>query len=166
MGRFPGWILRDAVEEVARTVSIRDITRSGVLWSADTLKLSWSKRFGMDNFEVKICRGMGDSLELAYSLADQNREENAVQSKVSLLRTPSNLGRGFRVWFQCPGIVGGEACWRRVAILYLPEGAEYFACRYCHGLSYWLCLHHKSPIEVLARAFKPMGGKTRWEDRN
>jgi hypothetical protein len=40
------------------------------------------------------------------------------------------------LWFQCPLMVNGSACNRRVGRLYLPPGARFFGCRACHLLSY------------------------------
>lgn len=46
--------------------------------------------------------------------------------------TRCNLG-GMRYWFICEGYTG-EACGRRVAILYIERGVV--ACRHCHRLTY------------------------------
>jgi hypothetical protein len=49
--------------------------------------------------------------------------------RIRLEKTRTNFD-GWRWWFGCP------ECDRRIAYLYLPTGAENFACRSCHGLTY------------------------------
>ena len=46
---------------------------------------------------------------------------------------PCNYG-GRRPWFQCPGMVNGTRCGRRVAKLY--QRGRYFRCRTCQKLAY------------------------------
>jgi hypothetical protein len=55
-----------------------------------------------------------------------------ITESVSLVQVPSNLGRGSRPYFVCPGEVGG--CGRRANKLYLAR--RYFLCRRCCGLLY------------------------------
>lgn len=50
-----------------------------------------------------------------------------------LVWTRCHLG-GARPWFRCNASVGGRACGRRVAKLYLR--GHVFACRQCYGLAY------------------------------
>lgn len=71
------------------------------------------------------------TVTLHYRLKD----EIDVRIPVRLQVTYPALG-GQRWWFTCPLIVGGVACNRRVAKLYLPPSARYFGCRRCHDLAY------------------------------
>ena len=42
---------------------------------------------------------------------------------------------GRRWWFICPMVTNGQACNRRVGVLYLPSG-RVFGCRHCHNIAY------------------------------
>jgi hypothetical protein len=61
-------------------------------------------------------------------------KSKSAEQRVPLVWTPCHLG-GLRPWFSCSAFVGGRACGRRVAKLYLREAAV-FACRYRCGLAY------------------------------
>jgi hypothetical protein len=52
-----------------------------------------------------------------------------VNQRVCLTPTPTRH-KGRRWWYTCP------ACQRRVGVLHLPPGEKFFACRFCHDLSY------------------------------
>jgi len=54
---------------------------------------------------------------------------------IRLESTPTHFGRP-RWWFTCPLVKDGRPCNRRVGVLYLPPGAEYFGCRRCYELTY------------------------------
>ena len=54
---------------------------------------------------------------------------------------------GQRPWFQCPGIINGRHCGRRVLKVYL--GDRYFLCRHCYGLAYGS--QSESALDRLAR---------------
>ena len=73
-----------------------------------------------------------ESLRLIYTLKKHSTgEKKDFDYSVRLTTTPLPWG-GFRFWFICP-IVG---CGRRVSVLYLAPGGDYFACRHCYRLSY------------------------------
>jgi hypothetical protein len=61
-----------------------------------------------------------------------------VEYPVALQTTPVPGGK-VRWWFVCPVSVDGRACRRRVGVLYLPPGREYFGCRHCYNLTYQSC---------------------------
>ena len=46
---------------------------------------------------------------------------------------------GHRWWFNCPLIVNGQKCGRRVGMLYLSPRGKYFGCRHCLDLTYESC---------------------------
>lgn len=58
-----------------------------------------------------------------------------IDCKVTFVSTPCHFG-GKRWWFNCPVVVNGQVCNRRVGVLYLPSGKEVFGCRRCHNLAY------------------------------
>lgn len=71
-----------------------------------------------------------ESFKIAYKEPGQTKE-----ARVILTTTPCHFG-GKRYWFKCP------MCDRRIGVLY-KNG--YFACRYCHGLTYYSQnLNHRS----------------------
>lgn len=55
--------------------------------------------------------------------------EKKIEQIVYFNKTVPNFG-GIRWWLTCP------LCKCRVAIIYLPDEAELFACRNCHNLAY------------------------------
>ena len=57
----------------------------------------------------------------------------SVEQRVPLVWTRCHFG-GARPWFRCVAYLGGRACGRRVAKLYLR--GHVFACRQCYGLAY------------------------------
>lgn len=72
------------------------------------------------------------SLRLIYTITKHDTgEKKDFDYPVRLTTTPLPWG-GVRYWFLCPAV----GCSRRVSVLYLPPRGEYFACRYCYGLSY------------------------------
>ena len=68
-------------------------------------------------------------LRLVYKTHPRNAQpvdhDHAFPLETTVLR-----GGGRRWWFRC------EGCGRRAAVLFMPHGREFFACRTCHGLAY------------------------------
>jgi len=130
MGRHPGWLFRDTVEDSKRLRidSIKSLLRGEVSGITST----WTNNRTGESFKVDIGWDSGDQLEITYTTKDGW----PIQYSIRRLMTPSNLGNGFRYWFQCPGLRDGNQCYKRVGILYLPPGAIYFACRHCYRLPY------------------------------
>ncbi len=56
-----------------------------------------------------------------------------------ILRSPAPPIGGNGWWFRCPLVANDRPCGRQVRKLYLPPGARYFGCRYCHDLTYESC---------------------------
>ena len=65
---------------------------------------------------------------------DYTGKASKLDYKVRLVSTPCNFG-GYRWWFICPLVSDGNACGRRVAVLYR-GGKKYFGCRHCYNLTY------------------------------
>lgn len=90
---------------------------------------------GSINYRV---RG-GDSpekIQLTYTITERLTGELInYDYPVQLQTTPLPWG-GVRYWFTCPLVLDGCPCRRRVGVLYLPPGAEYFGCRHCQNLTY------------------------------
>jgi hypothetical protein len=72
-------------------------------------------------------------LRLAY-----NTPHGEFDYDVRLLTTSPHLG-GVRWWFECPLVIDGQECNRRVGRLYLKPRGRYFGCRCCHDLTYRAC---------------------------
>jgi hypothetical protein len=73
-----------------------------------------------------------ESLRLIYTITKHDSgEKKDLDYPVRLTTTPLPWG-GQRYWFICPAV----GCGRRVNVLYLAPGGEYFACRHCYRLSY------------------------------
>jgi len=68
---------------------------------------------------------------LTYIITRADGEKIDCKYPIDLTTTPLPWG-GLRHWFVCP-IVG---CGRRVNVLYLAPGGNYFVCRHCNHLSY------------------------------
>lgn len=91
--------------------------------------------------EGKVVSGIGyrvsgesespSSIWLNYTITKINGEKRDVDYPIRLTTTSLPWG-GLRYWFICPG----AGCGRRVSVLYLANGQDYFVCRHCNCLSY------------------------------
>ena len=78
-------------------------------------------------------------VRLYYTQTDSStKEKTELDYKIELAATPCNFG-GKRYWFICPLVIDKKPCKRRVAMLYLPPGRQYFGCRHCYNLPYESC---------------------------
>jgi len=114
------------------SLDVRNLHKKGLLKSGIRFRSSWS-RFGK---EMASIGGFvhGDRVVISYRHHNRiNGEWEDVEETVGLSWTPCNFG-GERPWFICPGVVNGERCGRRVAILY--GLGKYFLCRHCYDLRY------------------------------
>jgi hypothetical protein len=113
--------LRLPVYEVARVLGLRSgIRRTGECrWSATGAFLEACVACQVDTVSDPA------SFTLTYVTS---LSIDPIEIRGALLWTPA--GTGLRGWFGCP------RCGRRCALLHLPVGAAYFACRLCHGLRY------------------------------
>ncbi len=75
------------------------------------------------------------------------RHDLTIVIDIPIVSTHCNYG-GERYWFRCPGSLRNTVCNNRAARLYLPPGAERFACRRCHDLSYKSRQTWKSVTEI------------------
>jgi hypothetical protein len=77
-----------------------------------------------------------EALRLTYNItARVSGETSDYDYMVQLETTPLPWG-GVRYWFTCPLVIDGWPCPRRVGVLYLPPGGQYFGCRHCYNLTY------------------------------
>lgn len=80
-------------------------------------------------------RGADLVLRLIYTVTPQGAAPVPYDYPVLMTSTKTAWG-ALRWWFTCPA----AGCGRRVGVLYLPPGAQVFACRHCHNLTYQTCL--------------------------
>lgn len=97
------------------------------------------------------CDETTGSVRLRYSMI-RGGERIPYDYRVDLTTTRTSWDR-LRWWFACPLSSNGNACGRRVRILYLPFGAGYYGCRHCFNLTYRSC-NEKRP------RFDPWTGMT------
>ena len=137
-GNWLGSARKTSVTECVR-LTMKDLRESGVIaGEADDVVFSWASTGSEgDVASVRVRVTSRTTTEIALKLTYavvQDREPHEVEETVHVVNA-GEAGRG-RWWFKCPAQVDGEPCSRRAAILYLPPGQEYFACRHCHELSY------------------------------
>jgi hypothetical protein len=77
----------------------------------------------------------GAKLWLKYQSTFPNGEKRDSHYLIRLVTTAPHFG-GVRWWFECPLVINGQACRRRVGKLYLPPSGVYFGCRHCYDLTY------------------------------
>ncbi len=82
-------------------------------------------------------------VELEYTVSGEG-----MRYQVQLNTTPLPWG-ALRYWFTCPS----PGCQRRVRDLYLPSGAELFACRHCQELAYRSNQTESRTVNELKRLF-------------
>lgn len=121
------------------SIDINRLARDGALRAESTGVVSWTNRIGSVNatlrFEV-IETDDGRILYLSYRL--NGRQDVFVPIRVQA--TKPNFG-GVRWWFNCPMVINGKTCNRRVGKLYL---RRYPGCRVCHSLTYESCQESKA----------------------
>lgn len=80
--------------------------------------------------------GRPASVRLIYSQTTRaSGRKTEIDYAVRLTSTLTPWGAR-RYWFICPLIHNGQPCGRRVGVLYLPPGGQYFGCRHCYSLTY------------------------------
>jgi hypothetical protein len=95
---------------------------------------AWRVTAGSIGLQVLMLEN-DEHVRLQYAQIDNNTgKKSEFDYKVRLVSTPCFYG-GLRWWFICPLIANGQACKRRVEVLYL-GGGEYFGCRHCCNLTY------------------------------
>jgi len=131
-GRQYRWGSKDTVER-CHSIDVRQYHREGWLVNGRQFKTTWSNRQGAEEGSIGI--SVGDNhIRLLYRSQGRGEEQwHDVDELVNLTWTRCYYG-GQRPWFQCPGVVNGIPCRRRVAKLY--SGGRYYFCRHCYDLTY------------------------------
>ena len=139
--RWPINYEKKEVVENCRALSIFELNRFGFLRTGaqNAARLVWRV-----NHSDRIAGSVGlildtvsssPILRVVYDIGLWGKVLETVDCAIKLESTACFFG-GQRWWFYCPSVKDGQACEQRVAKLYLPPGASYFACRTCHSLSY------------------------------
>jgi hypothetical protein len=117
--------------------------------------IQWSVRgepvgsIGYELHRDEMCEPTGATLR--YTVTPREGEPRDYAYRVDLVTRRTAAGIVQRLW-HCPASRGGTPCNRLVRTIYLPPGADYFACRHCHGLTYAKNQEHsKDEWQRLAR---------------
>ena len=117
--------------ESIRSLDVNRLNREGCLEPGYFGLWHWT-RDGEKVSSINL-RAEEDCLHLSFRHRSRNGDWADMKESVRIIRTACNLG-GTRPWFECPGVVNGIACRRKVSKLY--GAGRYFLCRHCHGLAY------------------------------
>lgn len=137
--------------EGCRSLDVRELHRKGWLLPGLVLSLSWSdKGTGREVASIGVRTHPGQ-IVLAYNHRRTDSEQwQSIEEPVRISWTACNYG-GQRPWFNCPGIINGVHCARRVAIMYC--AGPYYLCRRCYRLAY-ACQGECPADRALGRAQK------------
>jgi hypothetical protein len=122
-------------------LDLRDLRRAGLFQlPPETPRISqwrwgWQGRL-VGEVGYAIARGNGrTAIVLTHPRGSEGNWDDSVSYWAWLSATRCHFG-GIRYWFLCPASRDGRPCGRRCRVLYRPFGANCFACRLCHGLTY------------------------------
>ena len=115
--------------ETCRSLDVNRLHRAGCLAPGWVGGWQWT-RDGKNVASIGI-GAEAEQLHLSYRVSVGKGEWEDIAETVRIVHAPCRYG-GDRPYFQCPGIVNGVACGRRVAKLYIL--GQYFLCRHCHRL--------------------------------
>ncbi len=130
-GEWQSWNAKPLVERY-RSLDVRWLNKKGVFHPGTDFSHYWLDNDGKEVASIGVLVGYGD-ITLRYQRPLDNGQLEGIRDSIPLTWTPCNYG-GQRPWFQCPGMVNGTRCGRRVAMLY--QRGKYFRCRTCHNLGY------------------------------
>jgi hypothetical protein len=149
-GRWHGHTKADAVEDCL-TLDLGQLAGEGAFTPWHTGALRWL-RGERETASIRYAvRPAGDGLVfvLSYRCTPPGGAAGEdVEMAVGLEALPLPFG-GVRWWGQCPLVISGRPCGRRVLKLYLPPGARYFGCRRCYGLTYRSVQEHDKRVDFL-----------------
>lgn len=110
--------------------------------------MTWSKN-GKQIASIAVRTDSSNNyVQLKYTHTNNQTEENTdIDYKIRLTTTQCNYGKE-RYWFECPLIIDGKSCNRRVGVLYLPNYSKYFGCRHCYNLTYTCQKEHNKTMDM------------------
>lgn len=145
MGGFGSGARRDParakrrIEDCLLAIDSVELARAGIFERDGEGEL----QIGVHSVALKIERAPKPSLELAFTLSGDGAT-HGIRQVIPLTTTRPPFG-GRRWWLVCP------ACGRLSGKLYLPVGANGFACRLCHDLIHTSAQAHDDRIYKLRR---------------
>ena len=129
--------LNISINEIVKIMKMQGTSSGTFTWTLNDFEdalLRWSFRF----------RDTGPWLDFSFRYDTQP----IIKQRIQLLLTNTNYG-GQRLWFQCPAMVQGDPCRKRVAKLYFPPHAKLMACRHCYCLTYRSCQETRFPKRLV-----------------
>ena len=153
-GRW-AWHTKKTTVEECEALDISGLYREGLLgwdrrwWGS----WQWTYTSGQKNtigLEIDTTDRTSPWVRLFYKITSGWNEGRDLDYKVRLQTTRPHFG-GWRWWFTCPLVVGGQPCGRRVRKLYLPPGGVYFGCRHCYDLTYRSSQESDKRVSALRR---------------
>lgn len=111
--------------DVVRSLDVRQIQKSGLLFAGAAFDWSWT-RHGTTQATISISVRERNVL-LSYQQSWRGNAWQRCSNTIQLTWTACNYG-GHRAWWLCP------SCGRRVALLYSGQGS--YACRHCFNLAH------------------------------
>jgi hypothetical protein len=137
-GRWLGSGKKTSVEQCLR-LTVSNFRDSGIIsGKADDVVYSWKTgEAEQDKATVRVRVASLSSTRIVACLAyTVHLEGKSHEINETIHLTKAARSNGANWWFQCPAQVDGVGCSRKVAILYLPPGEQFFACKHCHDLAY------------------------------
>ena len=117
-----GWRCLLDVNQLHRERCLRPGWAGNWQWTRDGERVAWIE-----------LRAELDRLHLTYRLRVGGGDWQDIAESVRIVRVACRYG-GTRPYFECPGVVNGRTCGRRVSKLY--GHGRYFLCRHCYRLVY------------------------------
>jgi len=113
-------------------LDIRTLKQKGFLKASQTTNGTVSQGESQIGFAVSLYGNNNRYITFDYTKYHTG-EKKDFYYRIDISTTPCHFG-GVRYWFHCSLLKDGEACNRRIAVLYLH--GDYFGCRQCHNLCY------------------------------
>ena len=139
-GRWRGHIRKVTVEECL-VLEVAELARDNIIGrhgdSVLTFEWEWpsaEEKVVSVGYAIELAEDGRPTFRLRYSVG-RGGSQQYVDLHILLQTTRPHFG-GVCWWFTCPIESAGQPCNRRIRILYLPRGSDYFGCRACHGLTY------------------------------
>jgi hypothetical protein len=148
--RWGAHLKKTAVENCL-TLDVNRLRRDGCLTSGNTGTITWSSAHSGEKRASIGFTAFPNHILLFYSAA-----KVSVEMRIHIVTTRPHFG-GRRFWFKCPLLSQGVPCGRRVGMLYLPPGGQYFGCRACFDLTYCSCQEAHSMDREWAMVADSMG---------
>lgn len=124
----PGWHQK---AEHLRSIDVNRLNKAGHLRPGNVGGWQWT----CDGEKVASIgtRGEHGQLRLIFRTQSYGQDWQDTDEPIPITWVPCHHG-GQRPYFQCPGVVNGRWCGRRVGKLYL--SGRYFLCRHCQRVAY------------------------------